>query len=230
MAHSQTAVSPAQDDIDWSLVEDFYPGVTAEVQKTKFRIFFAAERLFAHKGYNGTAVREIVENAGVTKPTLYYYFRNKEDLYVQLIDMALTTFSKVLERSLAYRGTRRERLINFFRETLRLFEAHVDLLRLVNLIVYSPRAALPAYNLGPKTEELHLALKEMLLTRPENGPTMTGEELETAMLLLLGLFRSIQVTLVVPEVGPPLSLDLLTGGIDVILNAASAHRPEATRK
>ena len=45
----------------------------------------SAMRLFATKGYNATSVREIVEAAGVTKPTLYYYFENKEALYRRLI-------------------------------------------------------------------------------------------------------------------------------------------------
>ena len=40
----------------------------------------AAARLFAERGYDATSVREIVEAAGVAKPTLYYYFRSKEGL------------------------------------------------------------------------------------------------------------------------------------------------------
>ena len=45
------------------------PGVDAA------KIVAAAVRLFCEKGYEATAVREIVEAAGVTKPVLYYYFR-----------------------------------------------------------------------------------------------------------------------------------------------------------
>jgi AcrR family transcriptional regulator len=32
------------------------------------------------KGYTATSVRKIVEEAGVSKPSLYYYFGNKEEL------------------------------------------------------------------------------------------------------------------------------------------------------
>jgi AcrR family transcriptional regulator len=39
-----------------------------------------AAKLFSERGYDATSVREIVEAAGVTKPTLYYYFQNKEGL------------------------------------------------------------------------------------------------------------------------------------------------------
>ncbi|AEW06979.1 transcriptional regulator, TetR family (plasmid) [Sulfobacillus acidophilus DSM 10332] len=49
------------------------------------RIVEAATRLFARKGYAGTSTREIVEAAGTTKPSLYYYFGDKEGLYTALV-------------------------------------------------------------------------------------------------------------------------------------------------
>ena len=45
----------------------------------------AAARLFAARGYDATSVREIVEAAGVTKPTLYYHFGSKEGLAQALL-------------------------------------------------------------------------------------------------------------------------------------------------
>jgi AcrR family transcriptional regulator len=50
----------------------------------------AAARLFAERGYDATSVREIVEAAGVTKPTLYYYFHSKEGLANALLTDPLT--------------------------------------------------------------------------------------------------------------------------------------------
>lgn len=45
-----------------------------------------ASSLFASRGYDAVSVREIVEAAGVTKPSLYYYFNSKEGLARALID------------------------------------------------------------------------------------------------------------------------------------------------
>ena len=39
-----------------------------------------ALNLFAARGYDAVGVQEIVEAAGVTKPTLYHYFVNKRGL------------------------------------------------------------------------------------------------------------------------------------------------------
>ena len=45
-----------------------------------------AEELFYSKGYDAAGVQEIVERAGVTKPTLYYYFGSKLGLLQAILD------------------------------------------------------------------------------------------------------------------------------------------------
>lgn len=44
-----------------------------------------ATELFAEKGYAATTTREICQRAGITKPVLYYYFGNKEQLFRELV-------------------------------------------------------------------------------------------------------------------------------------------------
>ena len=53
------------------------------------RLLAAATDLFTQRGYAATTVREIVGAAGVTKPVLYYYFRNKEGIYLELMRAGL---------------------------------------------------------------------------------------------------------------------------------------------
>src|SRR5271156_3919904 len=63
------------------------------------RLLDAGLKLFANRGYAGTAVQDITEEARVTKPTLYYYFENKEGLFQAPVDqltdiiVALTDFA-----------------------------------------------------------------------------------------------------------------------------------------
>ncbi len=40
--------------------------------------------VFAERGYDATSVRDILRAAGVTQPTLYYYFPSKQALFLQL--------------------------------------------------------------------------------------------------------------------------------------------------
>lgn len=60
-----------------------------------------AAELFAKKGFVGTSVREIASAAGVTKPTLYYYFGSKEGLIRDLITDALVPFVESLRHAAA---------------------------------------------------------------------------------------------------------------------------------
>ena len=57
----------------------------------------AARNLFSIKGYDGTSVDEIAEAVGVKGPTIYKYFRNKEDLLKAVIDCAEDEYMRGME-------------------------------------------------------------------------------------------------------------------------------------
>ena len=60
----------------------------------------AALDLFYAKGYDAVGVQEIVDRAGVTKPTLYYYFGSKIGLLRNLLERGYNILEKgVLEAS-----------------------------------------------------------------------------------------------------------------------------------
>lgn len=67
----------------------------------KKKLFEAAARLFAEKGFEKTTVDEITEAAAVAKGTVYYYFKGKEDIFLFLIDEAMAILKQRLNRALA---------------------------------------------------------------------------------------------------------------------------------
>jgi AcrR family transcriptional regulator len=58
-------------------------GTTAP-NDTRQRILDVALDLFTEQGYDGTSLREIAEQLGVTKAALYYHFESKEDILMAL--------------------------------------------------------------------------------------------------------------------------------------------------
>lgn len=52
---------------------------------TKDRIVTAASKLFYDDGIRGVSVDAVAEKAGVTKRTLYYHFRSKDDLVAEYL-------------------------------------------------------------------------------------------------------------------------------------------------
>jgi len=55
-----------------------------EHSETRQRILDVALALFTERGYDGTSLREIAEELGVTKAALYYHFESKEDILLAL--------------------------------------------------------------------------------------------------------------------------------------------------
>ena len=60
---------------------------------TRERILDVALDLFTEQGYDGTSLRQIAEQLGVTKAALYYHFESKEDILLAL-HMRLHEFGK----------------------------------------------------------------------------------------------------------------------------------------
>jgi AcrR family transcriptional regulator len=74
------------------------------------QILAKAEPLFAANGFDGVSMREIAEACGMTKANLYYYFADKEALYLHVLERDLLATIDVLERAVADGGTARAQL------------------------------------------------------------------------------------------------------------------------
>ena len=57
---------------------------TAGSDEKRERILRAAEALFDAQGYANTTIEQIGQQLGVTKPFVYYYFRNKQEIFETL--------------------------------------------------------------------------------------------------------------------------------------------------
>lgn len=62
------------------------------------RIMVAARKVFHKKGFEGSRMQEIADNAGINKALLHYYFRNKENLFNAVFREALQEiFAKLFQ-------------------------------------------------------------------------------------------------------------------------------------
>ncbi|GAA1393409.1 TetR/AcrR family transcriptional regulator [Luteococcus peritonei] len=76
-------------------------GRSARKVETRRRIITAASELFAEQGYTGTSMDQIAEAAGVSKGTIFYNYKNKSELFEQLIRAAALTIAEEMERARA---------------------------------------------------------------------------------------------------------------------------------
>lgn len=49
------------------------------------QIYEQATRLFAERGFAGTSLQDIADAMGMTRPSLYYYVKNKDELLARLV-------------------------------------------------------------------------------------------------------------------------------------------------
>jgi AcrR family transcriptional regulator len=93
-----------------------------EDNEAAVQIAKAAARLFARRGFEATSTREIVEEAGVAKPTLYYHFGSKEGLARSLLVEPLAALVGRLASIVAEGGDPARALV-------RILDAHFDYCR-----------------------------------------------------------------------------------------------------
>ncbi len=75
------------------------------------RLLEAAMRLFASKGYAATSVRDIMSAAGVTAPSLYHHFGNKEGLFLAVFHATRTRIAVAEEEALVVGGSAAARIL-----------------------------------------------------------------------------------------------------------------------
>jgi AcrR family transcriptional regulator len=63
-----------------------------------------ALEVFARQGFHGTAMNDVAEAAGVTKPVLYQHFQSKRQLYLALLDEVGQRLRQTIEKAGADSG------------------------------------------------------------------------------------------------------------------------------
>ena len=104
------------------------------------RILNTALDLFAVKGYDATAVREICEAAGITKPTLYHFFGSKDGVLQALMTSGFARFRKIVDNALAEPGTFRHRMKLVARSVFDSASRQPRFWRFMHGIVWAPPA------------------------------------------------------------------------------------------
>lgn len=67
---------------------------TRRIHRRKHDILKVAARLFAERGYEHTTLDMVADELGLSKPSLYYYVKSKEDI---LADIFQEIFQRILE-------------------------------------------------------------------------------------------------------------------------------------
>ncbi len=112
-------------------------------EQTQQSILSASLMLFAHHGYPNASVGELAAAAGVTKPTIYYYFKSKAGLYQAALDQAHDqAYASLLAAQQGVTGWR-TRLVRLVDALLIYTRDNPDNVRIMFHAAFSAKAELP---------------------------------------------------------------------------------------
>lgn len=117
--HTKSADAVAEEPDKWSRA---FRNREEQQQFKRHAILRAAAALFSERGFNETTLGAVAERLGVTKPTLYYYTRNKSDILVQCLDEALSALEAQGEEIIASKQTGAQKTRRFIHAFVALFD------------------------------------------------------------------------------------------------------------
>lgn len=98
-------------------------------KKTKELIVRTAIERFKEKGYDNVTIEEITQLCGIAKGTFFNYFPKKEHLLLHVGSSYNDLLHEIVRKP--REGHLKDRLMDLFRDFLRLYLKHFELLRLV---------------------------------------------------------------------------------------------------
>ena len=111
--------------------------------ETGKHILQAALKRFANAGYAATSVQQIVDDVQVSKPALYYYFRDKAGLFEALVHQAHDARYQVLCAAAAKSADIREQLEYILTDLFKLIRENRELMRLSFATMFAAPGEVP---------------------------------------------------------------------------------------
>lgn len=82
------------------------------------KIIDAAEKVFSKKGYYQTTMQDIADEAKVAKGTLYYHFKSKDELFVELLESGTDYITHELQKSFNKQIPLKAQIKEFIKEAI----------------------------------------------------------------------------------------------------------------
>jgi TetR/AcrR family transcriptional regulator len=165
------------------------------------RLIAAAAELFTQKGYAATTVREIVAAADVTKPVLYYYFQNKEGIYLELIRAPYKKFESLLDAFQGNEGSASKRLLCLFEQVFSLLVENIEAARLMYSIYYGPPQGAPFFDFDTYHLKFQDTIRRLVQHGIRQGEFQKGDADDMVWALLGAVNVAMEAQLCHPELG-----------------------------
>ena len=98
-------------------------------QNNRMKIINAAEKLFERNGYNQTSISQIMTEANLSAPLFYYYFADKEDIFLHIADYMSLDMYREMRKQIEKGRKLDDMLFNFYQSLFNFISANLERFR-----------------------------------------------------------------------------------------------------
>lgn len=149
--------------------------------ENRLLLMHCAKELFYAKGYDAVGVQEIVDRAGLTKPTLYYYFGSKLGLLKTLLETKLEEFCVLVKESVGNDNDIRNVLYNLAGAYCNFFEKDREFYMLMMALFYSARENEAYQAIKPFVTEFYETVVQVFESASGQLGNMNGRQRQFAI-------------------------------------------------
>jgi len=162
-------------------------------ERTRRDLLTAAGAAFSANGFHGTSMEQIASAAQYATGTLYLYFKDKDDLYISLLEDKIREMLRFCQEAVTQAGTARERFDALIRSRLTFHEEHRDFFK-----IYAREGMTPghkdAQGQWSRVEALcreSLEFTQTVITKCQRGGLLRKEDPTLLALSLNGILMNI---------------------------------------
>lgn len=158
-------------------------------EQSRALLLSIAANEFAENGYHGTKVSSIVKRAGLTQPTFYLYFENKEAIFQELVEWFRESLFSLTRKSRLEPGIEinslSERIAYGLAGIFAFFKENPDLTKI---------GFFESSTAEEMKRQLALQIEENLTSEVENGYFTSDVDMCTFAESLVGIIERLTVT------------------------------------
>ena len=176
--------------------------IVVEHEKRRYEILEKALDVFVDEGFGDVTFQKIADRCGVTRTTLYIYFKNKRDIFNFIIKQFLQTVENNIDEIKNDKAlSHTEKLIEVMSVIMKLLEENRRLLSVIfDYLVHSMKTKEdfdPYYRVRRRTVGLRRILATMLMEGKRAGEFVPSLNVKDANELLFSFLEAASFRLVV---------------------------------
>jgi AcrR family transcriptional regulator len=141
---------------------------------TRDQLLTIATNLLAEKGYHGMTTAEIVQSAGVKKPTLYYHFKDKITLLQNILEANWAPFLALWEKG--YSGDLPREIREKNQQIMSWAQARPQFLRAALALHWTPAGSEEGDSIAPYRSKIEGMIEDWFHLASRDHGAMVGRE------------------------------------------------------